>query len=130
MKNHTPAIRQFQPSDDSQDGGLAASRRAEQHQRLAFCHIEAHVFEHARFLEALAHALHAGNGGRSPVRKRVGGLIDKYGSFLGHHASWASISSQSRAKKSTLKITKDNSASTIAIALAASICPSLNLAKM
>src|SRR5262245_44023137 len=46
------------------------------------------------------------------------------------HASCASNSSQSRAKNSTLKITNDKSANTIAIAFAASICPSLNFAKM
>src|SRR5205823_5770363 len=48
----------FEARDDSQDGGLPRPGSAQEHERLAHAHVEAHVFEHARLLEALAQGPH------------------------------------------------------------------------
>src|SRR5262249_5465999 len=96
--------------------------------------VKADVFQHLSFFEALADAAHAGRDAgtlfaiRSPGDMQRATVLSQF--HFSYHTSWASYSSQSRARNSTLKITKESSASTIAIAFAASICPSLNFAKM
>src|SRR5439155_20196187 len=102
-----------------------------QHERLALGHVEMDVLEHADLAVLLADAADAG-GRRTRgllARDRAGGSRILGLRLVGHRASY-STSNQSRAKNSKLKMRKENSASTMAIALAASICPSLNLAKM
>src|SRR6266496_1868187 len=134
VQGYASLIRLFESGDDAKDSGLPTSRRAEQNQRFAFRHFEVDVFKHAGLLESLADALHSCSNPRSLFALRSPGHMGliRVGSqcHFCNHTSCASNSSQSRAKKSTLKITKESRASTIAIALAASICPSLNLAKM
>ena len=134
VENYAASIRLFEPRDDAQDRGLAAAGSAEQNQRLTLCDIEADIVEHASLLESLAEALHTSRNPRlllaigSPGHMHLI-CVGSCGHF-GNHTSCTSNSSQSRAKNSTLKITKESSASTIAIAFAASIWPSLNLAKI
>src|SRR5207253_9229649 len=127
MQNHAPFVRLFQAGDDPQDGRLATARCAEQHQRLAFRHVEADAFEHARLFEALANVPHTGSDScflravRSPGHVYLIAVGSQF--HFGNHISCASNSSQSRAKKSTLNMTKESRASTIAIAFAASRLP-------
>src|SRR5215210_2081860 len=111
----------LQPRDDAQDGGLPRARRAEQHERLALGHVEAHVFEHAHALEALtqpAHARRRGVGRRrydAPRPAPASGVVSDSsvtfsGSMTVHLTRLHLPSIQSRAKKRTLKMAKEKSA--------------------
>src|SRR6185369_373974 len=124
MQNYPAAVGLFQSGHDAKNSCLPASGSAQQNQRFAFGDVKADVFEHARFLEPLAEPAHAGRdpGFLFPVGRPRHVYVATLGSQFHSrcHASWVSNSSQSRAKNSTLKITNDKSARTIAIAFAAS----------
>ncbi len=45
LEQYLPAVRGFQPRDDPQRGGLAASGRAEQGQKFPAFHLKAHAGE-------------------------------------------------------------------------------------
>src|SRR5688572_17698122 len=125
VQNHAAFVRLFEAGDDAQNSRLAAARSAEQNQRLAFRNVEADVLKHTGLFEALAEAAHTGGHTSSLGAFRRPRSVRIVGNqfHLRFHASCASSSNQSRAKNSTLKITNDKSARTIAIALAASRAP-------
>src|SRR6185369_7664786 len=136
VQNYFARVRHFQTGDDAQDCRLPTTRRAEQHQHFTFRDVEADIFKHTGLAEFLTESDHTrSRRRRRNVRYRFDDLRDQC-LFCFHHKSTdyadknQSTSSQSRARKSTLKIRNEKSASTIAIAFAASIWPSLNFAKM
>ena len=146
VQNHLAGVWLFESGDNSQDCCLPASGRTEQNKSFAFGDVKGNIFEHTGFAKPFANPNNAGSGRLDALlQARMHHILSCHcrlslHSFLKSSANWAgtaggsridqSTSSQSRAKKSTLKIRNENNASTTAIALAASICPSLNLAKI
>src|SRR5512138_781961 len=120
----------FKSGNDSQDCCLAASGSSQQDQGLPFGNIEIDVFEDARLAEAFAHSNHTGSHLRYIDLELRSFVLRNNFLFCFHLVRSQSTSIQSRAKNRTLKIRNEKRASTIAIALAASICPSLNLANI
>ena len=121
VKDNPAGIRDFKAGDDPQDRRLAAARSTEQHDDLVLIDAETNVFEHDRLAKALAETHYGHRLFAEILRRDVNIEI---------HREIYSASSQSRAKNKMLKMTNENSASTIAIAFAASTWPSLNFAKM